>query len=210
MPSRRVRIAVLTALLVALCGCSAKPPGTVSSASPDTDGASLAAETPSTTPAPDPTHSPEPVAVPNCAELLSLEQVRVTLNDDRVEGPDPLDAIEAPSVLGPAARHTFETATDAVGCSYGIPYSDGGFYVIVLAVDAASASELVSALEASNEYEHTTRGDIAMFSKGVPEGIGTYLGYALDENVWAIVQGTMVSSTTSVNIAADAVTAVLG
>ena len=49
-----------------------------------------------------------------------------------------------------------------------------------------------------------------MFSKGVPEGIGTYLGYALDENVWAIVQGTMVSSTTSVNIAADAVTAVLG
>lgn len=204
MPSRRVRIAVLTALLVALCGCSAKPPGTVSSASPDTDGASLAAETPSTTPAPDPTHSPEPVAVPNCAELLSLEQVRVTLNDDRVEGPDPLDAIEAPSVLGPAARHTFETATDAVGCSYGIPYSDGGFYVIVLAVDAASASELVSALEASNEYEHTTRGE------GVPEGIGTYLGYALDENVWAIVQGTMVSSTTSVNIAADAVTAVLG
>ena len=148
--------------------------------------------------------------MPNCAELLSLEQVRVTLNDDRVEGPDPLDALEAPSVLGPVARHTFETATDAVGCSYGIPYSDGGFYVIVLAVDAASASELVSALEASNEYEHTTRGDIAMFSKGVPEGIGTYLGYALDENVWAIVQGTMVSSTTSVNIAADAVTAVLG
>lgn len=73
-----------------------------------------------------------------------------------------------------------------------------------------SASELVSALEASDEYEHTTRGDIAMFSKAVPEGIGTHLGYALDERVWAIVQGTMVGSTTSVNVAADAVTAVLG
>lgn len=97
MPSRRVRIAVLTALLVALCGCSAKPAGTVSSASPNTDGASLAAETPSLTPTPDPTHSPEPVAVPNCAELLSLEQVRVTLNDDRVEGPVAATASRIPT-----------------------------------------------------------------------------------------------------------------
>ena len=68
----------------------------------------------------------------------------------------------------------------------------------------------MSALEASDEYEHTTRGDTVMFSKGVPEGIGTYHGYAFDGSVWAIVQGTMVGSTTSVNIAADAVTAVLG
>jgi len=137
MSSRRVQIAVLTALLVAVCGCSAQPPGAIPSASPDTDGASRAAETPSLTPTPDPTRSPELVTVPNCADLLSLEQLRVTLNDERVEGPDPLDAIEVPSVLGPAARQTFETATDALGCNYGIPYSDGGFYVIILAVEAA-------------------------------------------------------------------------
>lgn len=160
------------------------------------------------TPTPETTRSPEPVALPTCADLLSIEQVRITVDDDRVEGPHPLDAVEVPSVLGPAARETFETAIDSVGCSYGIPESDGGFYVIVLDVDAESASELVSALEASDEYERTTRGDVVMFSKGIPEGIGTYLGYAFEGSVWAIVQGTMVGPTTSVNVAADAVTAV--
>jgi len=141
--------------------------------------------------------------------LLSIEQVRVTLNDDRVEGPESLDAVEAPIVLGPAALNTFSTASDSVGCSFGIPYSDGGFYIIVVDVDAGSASELRSALEASDEYAHTTRGDIAMFSKAIPEGIGTYLGYAFLGTVWAIVQGTMVGPTTSVNLAADAVASVL-
>lgn len=81
---------------------------------------------------------------------------------------------------------------------------------MVLDVDAVSASGLVSALEASDEYELTTRGDIIMFSKGVPEGIGTYLGYAFEGSVWAIVQGAMVGPTTSVNVAADAVTGALG
>lgn len=132
------------------------------------------------------------------------------MNDDRVEGPDPLDVVEAPSVLGPVARETFATATDAVGCTYGIPESDGGFYAMVLDVDAESASELVSALEASDEFARTTRGDIVMFSKGFPEGIGTYLGYAFEGSIWAIVQGTMVGPETSVNVAADAVTAARG
>lgn len=188
MSSRCVQIAVLTSLLVALCGCSPQLPGAVSSASSVTDRPSRPAETSSLTPTPDPTRSPEFITVPSCADLLSLEQIRVTLNDERVEGPDSLDAIEAPPVLGPAARQTFETATDAAGCTYGIPNSDGGFYLIVLAVDAVSASELVSALEGSDEYEHTTRGDVVMFSKAVHEGIGTHLGYAFDERVWAIVQ----------------------
>lgn len=117
MSSRRVPIAVLTALLVALSGCSAPDPDVIASASPSAGGGSRITETTNVTPTPtpDPTRSREPVVLPSCADLLSIEQVRVTVNDDRVEGPNPLDAVEAPSVLGPAARETFETATDVVG-----------------------------------------------------------------------------------------------
>lgn len=148
--------------------------------------------------------------LPECADLLSLEQVHAALGDDRPEGPYPRDAAEAPSVLGPSARETFATATDAVECGYSIPNSDGGFHIIVLDVDATSASELVSELDASDEYERTTRGDIVMFSTEIPDGIGMYLGYAFDGNVWGIVYGTIVGPASSVNVAAAAVTAVLG
>lgn len=140
---------------------------------------------------------------------MSIEQVRVAVNDDRVQGPDPLDVIEAPNVLGPAAQELFRSATELVGCTYGIPQTDGGFYVIVVAVESPAASEVVAALAVSDEYAHTTRGEVEMFSKDVPEGIGTHLGYAFAGGAWAIVQGTMVGPETSVNVAADAVTAVL-
>lgn len=210
MHSRHFHIAVLVAGLVALGGCSAQPLDTPSEAPPTEVAGSQATDTASSSPTPSPTTTltAEAVALPTCAELLTIEHVRVALNEERIEGPEVLDAIAAPSVLGPAARDVFAAATAAVGCSYGIPYSDGGLYIIVLDVDAGAVSDLVSALTASDEYEHTTRGNIAMFSRDIPEGIGSYLGYAFEGTVWAIVQGTIVGPTTSVNIAADAVASV--
>lgn len=207
MLSRRSRIAVLAVavLLSALVGCSAPTTAMNSGSSPTEAVRTEVAETASPTANPGRTSAPVLRALPGCEDLLSIEQVRVTLNDGRVEGPDRLDTVSAPLVLGPAARETFGTATDAVGCSYGIPYSDGGFYILVVEVDSNSVSELESALTASDEYERTTRGNISMFSKAIPEGIGTYLGYAFEGPVWAIVQGTLVGPTTSVNLAADAI-----
>ncbi|MDD7944713.1 hypothetical protein PUW79_08740 [Microbacterium sp. NE2HP2] len=209
MSSRTFRVAVLSLLLVMVSGCTGQvddmdssPPPTDSRETPATGAASPTAE-------PDVTPPSQRAALPDCSNLMGIEQVRVSVNDDRVEGPDPLDVIEAPDVLGPAAQDAFDTAADVVGCTYGIPQTDGGFSVMVLDIDEATASELVSALAESDEYEHTTRGEIAMFSKGIPEGLGTYLGYAFADDVWAIVHGSMVGPTTSVNVAADAVAAVL-
>lgn len=177
------------------------PPPTDSRETPATGAASPTAE-------PDVTPPSQRAAFPDCANLMGIEQVRVSANDDRFEGPDPLEITETPDALGPAAQDAFDTAADVVGCTYGIPQTDGGFSVMVLDIDEEAASELVSALAASDEYEHTTRGEIAMFSKGIPEGLGTYLGYAFADDVWAIVHGSMVGPTTSVNVAADAVAAV--
>lgn len=132
------------------------------------------------------------------------------MNDVRVDGPDPFELDGAPSALGPMARLAFADASDSLYCGYGIPQSDGIFYLIVLTLGAETASELVAALDASDEYQRTRRGDISLFSKFVDDGIGTHLGYAFDGTVWAIVEGTMVGPTTSVNLAADAVAAVLG
>lgn len=209
MSSRILRVAVLSFLLVMVSGCAGQvddmdssPSPTDSRETPGTGAASPTAE-------PDVTPPSQRAAFPDCANLMGIEQVRVSVNDDRVEGPDPLEITETPDSLGPAAQDLFEAATDVVGCTYGIPQTDGGFSVMVLDVDADAASELVSALAASDEYEHTTRGDIAMFSRGIPEGLGTYLGYAFADDVWAIVHGTMVGPTTSVNVAADAVAAVV-
>lgn len=209
MSSRTFRVAVLSLLLVMVSGCTGQvddmdssPPPTDSRETPATGAASPTAE-PGVTP------PPERAALPDCSNLMGIGQVRASVDDDRVEGPDPLEVIEAPDVLGPAAHDAFDTAADAVGCTYGIPQTDGGFSVMVLDIDEATASELVSALAESDEYEHTTRGEIAMFSKGIPEGLGTYLGYAFADDVWAIVHGSMVGPTTSVNVAADAVAAVL-
>lgn len=208
MSSRIFRVAVLSFLLVMVSGCvgqvddmDSSPSPTDSRETPGTGAASPTAE-------PDVTPPSQRAAFPDCANLMGIEQVRVSVNDDRVEGPDPLDVIEAPDVLGPAAQDAFDTAADVVGCTYGIPQTDGGFSVMVLDIDEATASELVRALAESDEYEHTTRGEIAMFSKGIPEGLGTYLGYAFADDVWAIVHGSMVGPTTSVNVAADAVAAV--
>lgn len=210
MSSRIFRVAVLSFLLVMVSGCAGQVDDMDSSPSPTDSRGTPATGAASPTAEPDATPTSQRAAFPDCANLLGIEQVRASLDDDdRVEGPDPLEVIEAPDVLGPAAQDLFETATDVVGCSYGIPQTDGNFSVVVLDIDAGAASELVSALVASDEYEHTTRGDIAMFSRGIPEGLGTYLGYAFADDVWAIVHGTMVGPTTSVNIAADAVAAVL-
>ncbi|WP_143738826.1 hypothetical protein [Microbacterium sp. Yaish 1] len=209
MSSRLLCVAVLAVVMVTVGGCS-------SHGSDDGPSQSQAGsqETPSTritspTPTPSPPSSSERIVIPDCSGLMSIEQVRVAVNDDRVQGPDPLDVIEAPNVLGPAAQELFRSATELVGCTYGIPQTDGGFYVIVVAVESPAASEVVAALAVSDEYAHTTRGEVEMFSKDVPEGIGTHLGYAFAGGAWAIVQGTMVGPETSVNVAADAVTAVL-
>ncbi len=209
MSSRIFRVAVLSLLLVMVSGCTGQVDDMDSSPSPTGSRETPATSAVSPTAEPDVTPPPQRAALPDCSELMSIEQVRVTVGVDRIEGPDPLEVIEAPRVLGPAAQETFDAAIDVVGCTYGIPQSDGKFSVMVLDVDEAAASELVSALAESDEYEHTTRGEIAMFSKDIPEGLGTYLGYAFADDVWAVVHGTMAGATTSVNVAADAVAAVL-
>ncbi|KAA9085434.1 hypothetical protein [Microbacterium radiodurans] len=209
MSSRIFRVAVLSLLLVMVSGCTGQVDDMDTSPSPTGSRETPATDAVSPTAEPEVTPPPQRAALPDCANLMSIEQVRVSVNDDRVEGSDPLEVIAAPDVLGPAAQDTFDAATDVVGCTYGIPQTDGGFSVTVLVVDAEAASELVNALGESDQYERTTRGAIVMFSKDIPEGLGTYLGYAFADDVWAIVHGTMVGPTTSVNVAADAVAAVL-
>ncbi|SDQ88987.1 hypothetical protein [Microbacterium sp. cf332] len=209
MSSRILRVAVLSFLLVMVSGCAGQVDDMDSSPSPTDSRETPAPSAVSPTAEPGVTPPPERAALPDCSNLIGIEQVRVSVNDDRVEGPDPLEVVEAPDVLGPAAQDAFDTAADVVGCTYGIPETGGGFSVMVLDIDEEAASELVSALAESDEYEHTTRDEIAMFSKGIPEGLGTYLGYAFADNVWAIVHGSMVGPTTSVNVAADAVAAAL-
>lgn len=196
-------------LAFALSGCAERAP----EASPTSPGPSPSQSTP--TPSTPPTSAPSPtppVAVPSipaCGDLLAVEQVRVTVNETRIEGPQQGSSLAPESLPGPLARGTYLGARDTLTCGYGIPQSDGIVAVTVTVIEPAAGEELTQALTMSDQYTHTTRGEIDLFSTYISDGIGTYLGYAIRGPAWAIVQGTLVNETTSVNLAADAVTAVL-
>lgn len=117
--------------------------------------------------------------------------------------------MSASSLTGPIAQRTYEGATSARGCGWGIPYSDGIVHVTVALVAPANSVPLIAALADSTEYTRTALGDIETFAKPITTGIGTNLDYAFVGPVWVIVEGTIVSERTAFALAAQAANSVL-
>ena len=178
------RFLVAAALLSALSGCSLAV--TLPSAEPSTPT--------STTPpavAETPTSTPEPVAlsIPGCDHLLTLEQAK------SLQGPTTVFLGEGPAneyspwFEVPAVRTAISGVTVGKSCWWGIPDSDGSFYVFVAEIDPVSRVSIESALTAEG-YSSAVVGARTVHSK---EGDAdfTYRGevHQFSGDLWILSDG---------------------
>ncbi|MDL5351083.1 hypothetical protein [Microbacterium sp. zg-YB36] len=200
----------LLAVAAVLAGCTNQPaPQRSDTASSNTPSP---ATSPPVTPTPAPTPTPataEVTTLPDCANLLTLDQVRNTAQMPNAEAFGDLEEFDGSHLPGPVARQTFASASATVACSYGVPQTDSGAYVSVALIAPGASESLVDALSSAAVYTATTRGGIPVFSMSIEDELGSTIAYAFDANVWAIADGTALSHETAANLALAAVTRVV-
>ena len=205
----RVRATSTTTLLIsaalvsALSGCSptiilpSAEPATPSSTTPPTD-----AETP--------TPTPEPVAlgIPGCDNLLTLDQAKSLQGSTTVFlGESPANEY-SPWFEVPAVRTAISGVSVGKSCWWGIPNSDGSFYVFVAEIDPATRASIESALTADG-YSSAVVGARTVYSK---EGDAdfTYRGEAhqFSGDLWILSDGANLDiSGVAADLAFDAIQA---
>ena len=168
---------IAAALVAALSGCSL-------SVTLPTDEPS--APTSTSTPEPDSVESPtataEPAAlsIPGCDSLLTLDLAK------SLQGPTTVFLGESPAneytpwFEVPAVRTAITGLTEGQSCWWGIPNSDGSFYVLVTEIDPSTRASVESALTAEGystavvgartvrakegDDDFTYRGEVHQFS----------------------------------------------
>ena len=175
---------ISAALVSALSGCSLAV--TVPTAGgPSTDSTTPPAVADTRAPA------PEPVAlsVPGCDSLLTLDQAK------SLQGPTTVFLGESPAneyspwFEVPAVTTAISGVTVGQSCWWGIPNSDGSFYVLVTEIDPATRASIESALAAEG-YASVVVGSRTVHSK---EGDAdfTYRGevHQFSGDMWILSDG---------------------
>lgn len=129
-------------------------------------------------------------------------------DDDRIEARGEAIARDPALLPGPVAQATYAGATTTRTCGWAIP--EGGFSITVVRADEAEVREFGSALAGSADHAASRHGDVSVFSRPIPEGIGAYLAYGIEGSVWVIVDGTLPNATRAETIAADVAATVIG
>lgn len=201
-----------TALLavLALTGCTG--------AAAETEPATSQAPAPSPTSPATPTTSepawPESAIAPECEDVISLDWLTTNI-DPRIEGPD----IFTPTsewITGPVAQEAFDDSAFLAGCTWGIPQSDGGFYVIVMAVTPEVQEPLTEAFATSgvydvreDEYVDSDGTKAAVYSRDLTDGIGSGYAHGFHSGYWVIVNGTLVNPDSAAEVANMALAAMV-
>lgn len=168
------------------------------STQPSEPAAPALTETPSVGQPSTPEPKPAPLSAPACEDIATLGWLQENLHEE-IEGPDHFD-FDGAGLPGPAARRAVAESDVLAACTWGIPYSDGVFYVAVIAVEEEVRTGLVSALESSPKYTNRADGYVnaegetaATFSHVYESDNGYGLAYALSSGYWIISSGTMIS-----------------
>lgn len=131
-------------LLVALVGCTpaAETPGDGTAAPPATSSTPTAAPTgASGDPAP-----PTSIVLPECEQLLPLATAQALFSSN-TESFGELEPSALEGVMsGPASATAVTGALAARGCLWGIPNSDGGFFVVASHITPEAKATLAAAL----------------------------------------------------------------
>lgn len=149
---------------------------------------------PSPSPSPSPSASPgapdASAVLPACGELLPIAVVR----DLFADAAEPLEATGSPAdhMPGPLAASTVREASQSRMCTWGIPFSDGGFSVVTAQITAAAQSRLLTSLRSARSYtERAIDGEPAFTYTAETELGTTTVVYVFVGDVWITVNGTL-------------------
>lgn len=178
----------------------ATPSGAGTPSTPET-GSPTATPSPTATATPSPTPSPTATAgasdravLPACRTLLPLSTVHALFGD----AAEPLDAggTAADHMPGPLAAETAAGARQAAVCTWGIPFSDGGFNVITAELTTSARDRLISSLRSASSYRATTIDGATAFTHEEESEFGTLaVVYVFTGRVWITVTGTLTVET---------------
>ncbi|MBN9606703.1 MAG: hypothetical protein J0G30_08845 [Actinomycetales bacterium] len=150
LPTRLGAAGAGLALAALLAACGTAGPASTGSPSPSPT------PTVSTSPSPAPTPTPVSIAIPDCEQLLPLATAR-TIFSPSTEYLGEVSLSGSGFVLGSDAATTAASAADPYrGCSWGIPNSDGVFWLYVGVLDSAEVAALEAGLTADGFTSATT------------------------------------------------------
>lgn len=175
------RLLIVAAALLLLSGCGPTP-------SP------VATETPAESPTPTetetvpPTADPvaEPLTIPDCETLLPIALARSAFAESTEFLEETVPTEYYPWFQIPAVNAAIAGVTVARSCWWGIPNSDGSFFMIVAEIDPATRASVEAALTAEG-FSSVEMGTLTARENGREGGVGyeaeTHL---FTGNVWIL------------------------
>ncbi|GAA1701902.1 hypothetical protein GCM10009808_19840 [Microbacterium sediminicola] len=169
------------AALLLLAGCTTPTPEPTATTEPTTS--------PSATVAPTVEPTSDAIVLPACEDMLDLAVVQTNFGAN-AQFLDVVADGDLTSLLpGPAAQTALDAAVSREGCLWGIPNSDGAFFVIVADIPLSARDTLVSAL-GSSDFSETVIGSAPAFVWERDDEMGTLTTvYVFADPIWVTVTG---------------------
>lgn len=156
---------LVVVLAAVLAGCTPTP---VPVASPTPTESAVESEAPSLTP------MPEPLAIPDCADIYSASVVATLTSEGRTSSGD----VSSPDMGGwgtydPSIQAILAAIPERVSCTWILPASESGSTTSIARLDAASRTTLVTAFGAGGFIASTTP-DGERYTIEVETEVGSY------------------------------------
>ena len=179
--------AALAVLALTACGPTTTPSPSASASASPTAAAS-----------PTPTPTPVALVIPDCEDLLSLEQARALFSDNteffgQFPGVEFGGHFEIPEI-GTAISGASQSTT----CRWGVPNSDGAFSLLVAEITPADRASLTAALTAEG-FASSTAGPATSFELERDGMVSTESAvHVFTGDVWILSDGTGLALSTPV------------
>jgi hypothetical protein len=179
-------LAPLLALVAALAACAPLPPA------PTPTPTTTATEV-KPTPKPTPTITVEPLAIPDCETMLPLALAQEYFSENTAFlGEQPASEFTGRQDI-PSIPVILASASPARVCYWGIPQSDGLFFVTVAGITDAERATLQGELAAAG-YSEATTGTVTAFElEGVNEVGSVGFTHLFTGDAWILCDGASVS-----------------
>lgn len=185
---RRHGLLVSTGLVFALAGCVPAP---VATSSPTPSPTKTAAATPTATPI----ATAAPLAVPDCETLLPVALAQAGFSPDTVFLGEIVPAEFGGRSGIPSIPVTLAEASPARVCSYGVPNSDGVFFVGAAAVTGVQRSTMQGELTSAG-YLSTTSAGVTSFELAADGDVSSLaFTHLFSGDVWVFCDATSLDFT---------------